>query len=311
MHCDPHLLPYVLFSIVVTAWGLSHRQQHDKEAEASSGSALTAERRAALYVFIGGLLVWSLSYVLWVPDDYYPPVVNIGRETGMHAAAAVGAGLAAAGATVWIISLSFMPKRLLALVFSLYCGALVAFGVQIQLTEYVPYLEETKRFWSTLLNQIKVVKDGDVVLVEQSSDNRVMPVTKGFGEFDQESYFPMALPYFVDFPLTWKQTPRVYGLWKGCGSDDLGDSIKLHTPIWAPVIWPTIRSGNFIYFRARNGRLERVTDWVTIEGKQLQPKAAPVEDLPPLPFSNTYLNLMSPADSKHWPTLRDARNYPR
>jgi hypothetical protein len=179
----------------------------------------------------------------------------------MHAAAAIGAGLVAAGIAVWLGSFSFIPKRALALAFSLYCGALVAFGVQIQLSEYVAYWNQTKKFWRALLDQIRDVQDGEVVLVEQPSDSRVMSVTKGFPPFGQVSYFPIALPYFVNFPDRWKQTPRVYGLWEGCGHDDLDDTVKLHTPIWAPWIWPTIRSGNFIYFRAHNGRLERVQDW--------------------------------------------------
>jgi hypothetical protein len=261
LHCDARLLPYVLLTIVLTAWGLSRRgHQNHTKTEVSSSSPEAVRRRPALCVFLGGLLVWSLSYVLWVPDDYFPPTVNIGRETGMHAAAAVGAGLVAAALAEWVRSFSFTPKRVLGLIFSCYCGALVAFAVQIQLTEYVTYWDQTKRFWNILLDQIRDVQDGEVVLVQQSFDSRVMPVTKGFGEFEQESYFPMALPCFVDFPATWKQKPRVYGLWEGCGHDNLDDSIKLHTPIWAPSIWPTIRSGNFIYFRVKNGRLERVNN---------------------------------------------------
>jgi hypothetical protein len=311
LHCDARLLPYALCCIAVSAWGLSLRSQPpDGESDANVPHSVNLRSRAALYVFVGGLLVWSLSYVLWVPNDYFPPVVNIGRETGIHAVAAVGAGLVAAAIAVWLGSLSFIPKRVLALAFCLYCGALVAFGVQIQLSEYVAYWNQTKRFWNVLLDQIRDVQDGEVVLVEQSSDSSVMPVTKGFGEFAQESYFPMALPDFVDFPATWKQKPRVYGLWKECGHDDLADSIKLHTPIWAPRIWPTIRSGNFLYFRVHSGRLERMQDWVTIEGKQLRPKPLPTEDLPPLPLSKIYLNLTGNVGSKNWPTLRNAKNYP-
>jgi hypothetical protein len=310
-HCDARLLPYALLAIAVTVWALSRPdRKQDKEPEITAASPVKAESWAALYVVVGGLLVWSLSYVLWVPDDYYPPVIGIGRLTGEHAAAAVGAGLVAAGLAGWILSLSFMPKRALALLFSCYCGALVAFGVHIQLSEYVAYWEQMKRFWSTLVAQIRDVQEGDVVLVEQSSDSRVMPVTKGFPEFGEESYFPMALPYFVDFPINWKQRPRVYGLWSSCPVDYLNDSIKLHTPFWAPTIWPTIHSGNFIYFRVRNGQLERVTDWVTIQGRRFQPKAAPNEDQPPLPFSKIYLNLTSPVDSNSWFTLRNAKNYP-
>jgi hypothetical protein len=315
MHCDARLLPYALVTIVATGWVLVYwcRQGGKNALPASSVTASPEEvgRRVGSCLVIAGLLAWSLSYMLWVPDDYYPPIINIGRLSGEHAAAALGAGLAAAGLAEWALSVSFLPKSVLALAFSFYCGGLVSFGVQIQLSEYVAYWEQTKKFWDVLLDQTRDIQDGEVVIVEQSSDSRVMPITKGFGEFDQESYFPMALPYFVDFPQTWKQKPRLYGIWQGCGYDDLGDSIKVHTPSWAPTIWPTIRSGNFLYFRARNGRLERVTDSVMIEGKELLPKAPPKEDLPPLRFSRTYLNLVSPVDSKQWLTLRNARNYPR
>jgi hypothetical protein len=310
IHCSSNLLPYVLLTIVVTAWGLS-RAETAKESATDSDSVVRPDRRAASFVLFGGLVAWSLSYVLWIPDDYFPPIIGIGRLTGEHSAAAIGAGLVSGGLASLIFLAPRVPKCLLALAFSCYFGALVSFGVQVQLTEYVPYWEETKRFWSDLLNQIRDIQHGEVVLIEQSADARVMPVTKGFGEFDEEGYMPMALPFFVDFPKTWDDPPRVYGLWKGCGADDLGDSIKVHTPIWAPTIWPTVRSGNFIYFKAVNGRLERVTDSVTIEGKTLQPKALPTQDLPPLPVSKVYLNLVSPANALTWPTLRDARIYPR
>src|SRR5258708_7246894 len=152
LHCDARLLPYVLFAIAVGVLGLSLRSRRDhRETEVSSPPSVSVQRRAALSVFVGGLLVWSLSYVLWVPDDYFPPVGNIGRETCTHAAAAVGAGLVAAGIAVWLGSFSFIPKRALALAFSLYCGALVAFGVQIQLSENVASWNQTKKFWSAFI----------------------------------------------------------------------------------------------------------------------------------------------------------------
>jgi hypothetical protein len=154
------------------------------------------------------------------------------------------------------------------------------------------------------------VQDGDVVLVEQSSDTRVMPATKGFTEWAQETYFPEALPYFVDFPKGWRQLPRVYTVWKGCPYEDLNEARKLHTG-WNPSLWPTIRSGNFIYLRVENGRLERISDWVTIEGRSFRPKADPDQSLAPLKLSKIYLNLTSPVDSGDWFTLRNAKSYPR
>jgi len=309
MHLNATFLPYVFLAIVLIAWGLSRRQHPEKVT--GSPSPEHWDRRAALFAVLGGLVVWSLGYVLWVPDDYFPPVISIGRMSAEHAAAAVGAGLASAGLATWILSISASRKRLLGLAFSCYCGALVAFGVQIQLSEYVAYWDETKQFWSSLLNQIRDVQDGEFVLIEQSTDNRVMPVTQGFGEFSQEGYFPSALPSFVNFPDTWTQVPRVFGLWKGCPVDEIGDSIQIHTPSFGDAgIWPTVRSGNFLYFRVRNGALERVSDWVTIEGHRLLPKAAPTQDLPPLPLSSLYLNLTAPVSDKGWPTLLNARSYP-
>jgi hypothetical protein len=310
IHCSWDLVPYIILAIAMIAWALS-RAGTTKEPATDPASVVRPDRRAALFVFIGGAVAWSLSYVLWIPDDYFPPIIGIGRLTGEHSAAAIGAGLVSASFGSWFFGAPRVPKRLVAFVFSCYCGGLVSFGVQVQRTEYVAYWDETKRFWSDLLNQIRDIQDGEVVLIEQSSDSRVMPVTKGFNEYDEGSYMPMALPFFVDFPNTWHDQPRVYGLWKGCDANDLGDSVKVHTPIWAPTIWPTVRSGNFIYFRAVDGRLERVTGSVTIEGKTLQPKALPTQDLPPLPLSKTYLNLISPPNALTWPTLRDARNYPR
>jgi hypothetical protein len=307
IHCSPTLLPYLLVTIAVTAWGLSNT---GSTKPADTTSATPPERRAAFFVFIAGIVAWSLSYVLWIPDDYFPPVVGIGRLSGEHSAAAIGAGLVSAGLAAWVFSYSHAPKRILTILFSCYFGALVAFGVQIQLAEYVSYWEGTKRFWTDLLNQIRDIQEGDVVIVEQSSDPRAMPVTKGFGEFAEESYFPEALPLFVDFPKTWESRPRVYGLWKGCATDVLGESIKIHTPIWAPNFWPIIHSGNFIYFRVVDGRLERVAESVTIEGKNLLPKAPLNAYLPPLPLSKSYQNLVSPPNDESWFTLRDARNYP-
>jgi hypothetical protein len=314
VHCGARLLPYALLSIAVTAWTLTSRgRRDDRETEVGSDSAslLRTRRRAALYVFASGLLVWSLSYVLWVPNDYYPPVIGIGRLTGEHAGAAIGAGLAAAGVAEWIASISVFPIRLFVVAFSCYVGALVSFGVQIQLSEYVAYWDETKHFWNALLNQIRDVRDGDAVLVELSSDSRVMPATQGFSMWAQESYFPMALPYFVDFPFDWKHPPRLYAIWPQVPFQDDGEVRKLHTPAWAVGIWPTIQSGNFIYLRVSNNRLERVNQPVEIAGRIFDPKSMPQEDMPLLKNSKVYVNLTSEPTSKDWFTLRDAKSYPQ
>jgi hypothetical protein len=313
IHSNSLLLPFALLAAVVTPWALTRKTKRtDAEIRVSSdiNSAQGGERRAWAYVLVSGLLAWPLGYVLWIPNDYFPPVIGIGRMSGEHAAAAIAAGLATAGFAEWVVSTPISPKRFLALAFSCYCGALVSFGVHIQLSEYVAYWAETKRFWSVLLDQIRDVQDGDVVLIEQSSDNRVMPTTQGFPMWDEESYFPLVLPYFVDFPANWKHPPRVYGIWPQVPFHDDGEARKLHTPAWAVGIWPTIRSGNFIYLRAADGRLERVNHPVEIRGKIFDPKSGPLKNMPPLKNSKIYVNLTSEPTSKDWFTLRNAKSYP-
>jgi hypothetical protein len=313
LHSNSILLPFALLAAVVTAWALTWKKRTGTGIEVRSdiNSAQGGERRAWVYVLVSGLLAWPLGYVLWIPNDYFPPVIGIGRLSGEHAAAAIAAGLVAAGLAEWVVSTPIFPKRFLALAFSCYCGALVSFGVHIQLSEYVAYWAETKKFWSALLDQIRDVQDGDVVLIEQSSDNRVMPTTQGFSTWDVAVYIPRALPYFVDFPSNWKHPPRVYGIWPQVAFQDDGDARKLQTPSWAPGIWPTIRSGNFIYLRAANGRLERVNHPVEITGKIFDPKLKPKENIPPLKNSRVYVNLTSEPTSKDWFTLRNAKYYPQ
>jgi hypothetical protein len=263
-------------------------------------------------VLVSGLVMWPLCYVLWIPNDYFPPIIGIGRLTGEHAGAAVAAGLTAAGIAALVGSIRAVPKRVLTLIFACYCGALVSFGVHIQLSEYVASWEKTKRLWSALIAQIGDVRDGDVVLLEQSSDRRVMPVTQGFSMWSQVYDYPFVLPYFVNFPSGWKEVPRVYGIWPQVEFQDNGEGMKLRTPFFAPAIWPTIRSGNFIYLQAAGGQLVRVNRPMEIRGRMFEPKLLPEsqDHLPPLELSKIYLNLTSEPTSKNWFTLRNAKYYP-
>jgi hypothetical protein len=314
IHSNSLLLPFGLLAAIVGGWALARKTERpDTEFKVRPDiySGQGGERHAWAYVFVSGLLAWPLGYVLWIPNDYFPPVIGIGRLSGEHAAAAVAAGLAAAGLAGWVASNPILPRRFIALVFSCYCGALVSFGVHIQLSEYVAYWAETKKFWSTLLDQVRDVQDGEVVLIELSPDKGVLPATQGFTIWALDVYFPLALPNFVDFPSNWKRPPRVYAIWPQVAFQEDGDGKKLHTPFWAPSIWPTIRSGNFIYLRPADGRLERINHPVEIAGKVFQPKLAPPENLPPLKNSKIFLNLTSEPTSKNWFTLRNAKSYPQ
>ena len=86
-------------------------------------------------------------------------------------------------------------------------------GVQVQRSEHVYYLEQQKRFLIDPFDEIRVVRDGDVVILEFSADPKEIPATKGFGLYDQIVYGPLVLPYFIQFLDTWKFKPRIYTYW--------------------------------------------------------------------------------------------------
>ena len=216
-------------------------------------------RGGLLLMLLGGILAWSFSYFLSFLDDYYPPVVTIGRLSAVHTVGTFGAAICFA------VCFKFVYRALgtrffwpLIIAVSIYFGSLVAFGIHIQASEYVANGKKQKEVWTAIIRQISDIQDGDVVLFEESADRNVMPVTQGFSSFGEVNYFPMALPYFVSFPETWDKVPRVFGLWPGCEFEDLPGGRRLHTPVWAPSLWPVIRDGEFIYFRVEGNQLSRV-----------------------------------------------------
>jgi hypothetical protein len=308
LHAEPfgYLLGLVSAGLIAfMLWVGNPRQSDGREIETKR------DWQTLLLMLFGGLLAWSFSYFLSFLDDYYPPVMTIGRLSAVHAVGAFGAAICFA-ICFKVAYRAAIPRFFwfLLILLSVYLGSLVAFGVHIQISEYVANRNQQREVWQTIIRQIADVDDGDVVLFEHSLDVNGMPITKGFGPFAPVTYFPMALPYFVNFPQTWREVPRVYGIWQGCEFDDLAQGRRLHTPVWAPTLWPVIRDGHFIYLRVENGQLRRVAGPVQILGREFQPKASSPEVTKRLRLSNIFQNIFGEPDSKKWFTIRKAKFYP-
>jgi hypothetical protein len=269
------------------------------------------DRQLMLLMFLGGVLAWSFSYFLSFLDDYYPPIMTIGRLSAVHTVGTFGAATCFAICFQLVYQLGARFFWPLIGLFSLYCGSLVLFGVHIQASEYVANRNQQKKIWEEIIQQIPDVSSGDVVLFEASADPKVMPITQGFGPYAAVTYFPMALPYFVNFPRSWQEVPRVYGIWQGCEFEDLGQGRKLHTPVWAPTLWPVIRDGHFIYLRVEGDQMRRVEGPVEILGREFAPKPSPASFVKPLQYTGLFRNIFDEPDSNKWFTLRDAKFYPR
>jgi len=270
-------------------------------------------RTKILVAMVGGVLAWSISYLLAFRPGYFPPVVSIGRLTAVHTVGAVGGAILVATVFQMIVgkvNQGILRTALFSTAAVLF-GGMSAFALHVQRTEYVADWSKQQQFWRNLTADIRDVEDGDLIMVELSIDPDAMPVTQGEPAFGEVNYPPLALPYFIEFPPVWKQVPRVYGYWAQCEFEDTDKGRKLHTPPWLPSIWPVISNERFVYFRVEQKRLVRVSEPVDIGGKKFTPRSKPLQTLPPLRTTGVFNNLFGEPSSNRWFTLKNARPYPQ
>lgn len=310
LHAEPY--GYLLGSLITCGCFLFLRSQTQAEAQRLQSSESKGDVQKLSLILLGGIFVWSFSYFLSFRDDYYPPITTIGRLSAVHTVGEIGAAISFAVCFKAVANALRRRELTVLLTFlSLYFGLLTAFAVHIQSSEFVAEQEKQKELWQTIIQHIPDLAEDDVVLLEASNDRTVMPVTQGFPAFGEVNYYPLALPYFINHPKNWQQSPRVFGLWRECEFDDTSSGRKLHSPPWAPSLWPMIHDNHFIYFRVDKNRLVRTDEPVDILGKIFRPKVEDPTANTSLTPSELFQNIFGEADSKKWLTIRDARNYPR
>jgi hypothetical protein len=298
---------FVFSSTLFALWRLSTRTPRPP------ADFISSPPRNLGLVCAAGVIAWSISYLLSFRPDYFPPIMSIGRLSGVHSGAALGAAITVG---CCFQALNGLPWRLLRIVTlwaaSFMIAGMAAFGVQIQRSEYVNYWDQQKRFLIGLFDEIRDVQDGDVVILEFSTDAQVIPATDGFGFYDQVVYGPLVLPYFIKFPDTWKLKPRIYTYWPpGTKAEETPEGLRLELPTWDSSLWPTLTRNNLIYLKVTASKLIRVTGGVDICGRHLEARPSPTVTPGPLVWSDIFRNLIKPDDTKYWMTIREAVNYPR
>jgi hypothetical protein len=288
--------------LIAVVWGL----QTCREA----GPA-TTEGQGAWFAFTAGMIAWLLPYVLAFRPDYYPPTTNLGRLTGIHAPAALGAALLVAVGWHRVGRSTRSALYLLpGFTAALFVAGAAGFGVQVQLSEYVEQWAKQRAFWTEVLDQIRDIQNGDAILLELNTlDAGAMPITKGFrgGALINETYL---LPYLIKWPTDLWHRPRLTAYWLTSRFHDTAAGRVVQTPEWQPDLWPEVRDEHLIYFRARQGRLERVAGPVDICGKAFVARGSPSVDLNPLPRTRIFRDLFEPPPDQRWFSLRNAQNYP-
>jgi hypothetical protein len=264
--------------------------------------------RRVWWLALLGLCALAFSYVLAFRVHYYPPIMSIGRLSGVHAAGAFGASLLIGSLTA-ALSMSERRRRRVRMVCAIWLGFLVAYGVHVQYAEYLTSWRLQGDLWRAIVRESRDADDGTVIVLDGSVGALR---TSGFVTINSVLADPSALPRWLTVPPTWRTPPIVICNIEGYKGETrvTGEGVLIKCPQWwwwvAP---PVLRDGNFIPLRYANGQYQRVFDEVTVAGRRLKPKprGAPT---PGLGVSELYRGLFERTPSARWHRLGGKCWYP-
>jgi len=288
--------------------------------EAPSAPANTPLRERSMWMMIAGVAGLFLGYALNFRSDYWPPVMTIGRFSGVHAAGSIGCALAAGGFLTWLGTWVADRRWLLYAGAAAYCGLLVSVGIEVQRVDYLQHAEQQKMFWDQILETSNEWQADTMILVDVSGGDPGRPYTPGNQIWWVVNFAPTMLERLVEWPENWPSAkpetarsssdrPRVYGFDPGFETISDADGVIVKQPAWlSSAYWPRIADRKFIYFRFVNGRMVRETKPVSIGGRLFTPmeQGSRVQVLRRTGF---YEMLFGRKDG--WPSIATGRNFPK
>jgi hypothetical protein len=258
-----------------------------------------------LTLFAGAVLVTFGAYILHFRPTYFPPITVIGRLSGVHCAAALGAAMVAGLLFERLLSAARM-STLAIIAAAGFPALLFGFGLQIQNDEYANGWDREKEFWNVVCENIGDVKEGDFILVDLLGNDA--PI--GFPAWWVTGAGNPGLHKFVQFPSSWKSNPKIFGYFEWMPHHAEGNAIVLDLPgVFPPEEWPRIDDGKFILFGYKDGVLRRISEKSVIFGKEFWPKPAGNEKAPVL--TRLGRTLLRSHGESNWFTLRGKTAYPR
>lgn len=292
-----------------------------RTAPAEAGDSREVSPALLGWVAGGALLAWLASYVLSFRAGYYPPIVSIGRLTGVHAAGTFGAAMGTAVVAEFAFRLKPPAWRsTCAALFGSLIGFSVTFGLEIQRSEYASHWVKQVGFYRSLIALVGDLREGELIVLDSEGDPAALPITPGFPRFGTVNYTQLAFAKFATWPAAWRTAPAIAVLWTETPVQPVADGLALFTPPWrhappaggaAPAAGvPVARDDHFIYLKAEGGQLRRISGPVNLRGHMLTARAPTAGSPAALGESALLGRLTRDFDYRAWFTLRDARNYP-
>src|SRR5262245_24377608 len=198
----------------------------------------TAPPTRTLSLALTGLAALAVTYILSFRPWYYPPITNIGRLSGVHAAGAFGSCLIV-GALV-ATAISSGARTSVKAVCAVWLGLLAAYGVHIQYSEYVTSWALQRNLWRSVVQQSMDAVDGTVVVLDASTAGSR---TEGFVTMLSAVMNYGVLSQFLGSPPGWRNPPILTCHADGYNTavEATADGVVVKCPGWWTQ-WPTIRS---------------------------------------------------------------------
>jgi hypothetical protein len=267
-------------------------------------------------LFVMGLGMFLASYLYRFYPDYYPPIVNIGRRSLLHAAGSIGLCFAVASLISLVVNLSQKSKMFVYFAMSCYIGLLVSSGIEIQATQYVRNWQQQKVYYSAIIDQISDLRDGDLIVVNIESAYKdgiesVSP-SDGFSPYYMVDYPLDMMPRLLHIPVVWKKPPRIIGYYERLTKKLIPSGLVVKMPGWYPDSDSlVIADKHFLFFEFKEGKLTRSSNPIAFQGKEFRPRNTENVTTSPFPKTSLHEILFRPDIEKLWPTIYRSINYPR
>jgi hypothetical protein len=234
--------------------------------------------RQLLFLAAAGLVTFLVSYPYRFIDHYYPPNVDMGRFSGMHAVGAFGLCIFLAALGTFVYRYTQTRQRVLyygRAAVGAYLLLLFMFSVQFQKDQYVRSWAEQKAFWNEIADLSPDMAEVDAVLLNTlAADPRdALPHTEAFTFTQWDHQSGSALPHFFDVK-TAAGFPKLLHLGQSASILEEGEEgVRLITNSWREQsFWPLIRDRAFIELRFEDGQWRRQTGPLVLAGRPYMPK---------------------------------------
>ena len=208
-----------------------------------------------------GMFMLVLAYGLAITRWYFPPVIDAGRLTFVHLAAAVGSGVLFGSLSSMLLDIGdTLHKKIFAgLVIAIWLSGLAGFHFIVQ-QDFESSWKSQRTFWKNVVDKSPDISDGTIILYESDSSPSRYVLVNSWAD-------PLILRQIFDFPPTWQQPPRLFQVSKNWTSDvtTVDEKLiwKLPSGPWEPYeVFPT---KNVIILReGPKGELQRVVGLMNI-----------------------------------------------